>query len=58
MYMLYTYPMLRKGLFKILRGHEAANFFKELGLQTSYFWGGNLKNNLLFPGRRETIYLF
>ena len=42
-----------------------AKFFKELGLQTSYFWGETIhfflaisKTIYLFPARRETIYLF
>ena len=40
-------------------------FFKELGLQTSYFWGETIhfflalsKTIYLFPVRREIFYLF
>ena len=55
--------VLQKGLLKILCGREAAEIFKELGLQTSYFWGEtihffwNFKNNLYFQqGGKQFIY--
>ena len=64
-YMLHTKCCYKKENWRYYADVRPPKYCKELGLQTSYFWGETIhffleisKTIYLFPARRETIYLF